>query len=194
MRVKAYLLVCAFFCLFMAPGTLFAQSHDGFFFRFLGGIGDGSFSAKYDGGSPEYESSSATVLGFRFGWSLNRHWILHYNITNLAASELTRAELGNAKYSMRSRGIGLSYYFLAENVYISPELRFSTEAELEVDNSVFRYSGGGFGFTIGKEWRFTSDWGLGLALSYHQDDLDGDNTRGSASTSHLGILFSATYN
>ena len=200
MNIKTRLcaILCALFlALFLVPGALFAR-HDGFFFRFLGGLGDGSFTASHDGGSTEYATSSARIFALSIGWSLNRNWILHYNAEGLSASDIEKLEGGSSGYSISSRAIGASYYFLSQNVYISPELRFSSDAELDIDDEDgdvrLLYSGNGFGFTIGKEWWASANWGLGLAISYHKDSLDGDNNDGSASTSHLGILFSATYN
>ena len=195
MNIKVRL--CVTLCtLFLTPGMLLAQSrtHDGFFLRLQAGFGNGSFTAKYDGGNNEYTASSARIFAYKIGWSQNRNWALHYNFTGLSATDLVKLGGSSSGYSVYSRAIGASYYFLSQNIYLAPEFRLSSAAELNVGNVRYLYSGSGLGLSLGKEWWTSSNWGLGLALSYHQDSLKGDNHDGTASTSHLGILFSATYN
>ncbi len=91
-------------------------------------------------------------------------------------------------YQLYMLTIGLSYRIRPYNFYISADYRLAGRAEINIETDrtlntpgVFledKYtykSGRGFGFTATKEWLFSPDWGLGVALLYSQDTFDGDD-------------------
>ena len=197
-KTKFYVVLCI---LFLAPGALWAQTHDGFFLRFQLGNGSGSLDAEIDDEKYKFETSSAGILNFQIGGSINPNWAIHLNLGNVSAAN-TDTSFRSAEYSVGSTGLGVSYFFLSHNIYISPEYRFDSTAELEIDDKVkYSFSGSGFGFSLGKEWWLSADWGLGVALFYHRDSLKGNkvktlltNSKDGTSADHLGFVLSATYN
>ena len=214
----------AFCALFLMPGLLWAEdkTHDGFFLNMSFGFGlSGSFTDSPPAGGGEdnkFESSSTGILNFKIGGSITPNWALHLNLGGISEGSAGTDLDGTAKYAVSSRAIGATYYFISDNpylsnLYISPEYRFAVNGATEFTSTdglfaeEITYKGSGFGFSIGKEWWLSPNWGLGAALFYHSDSLDGEKRRynksiliikedyeGSASVNHFGIQFSATYN
>ena len=223
MKIKLGVAICA---LFLAPGLLLAEAktHDGFFLNLGYGFGSGSVTSEPKEGEDSEFSGSMRVFYLKIGGSINPNWSIHYNASAIGASADTPESVkqygyDNTTYVVAARGIGATYYFVSDNpylsnLYISPEYRFEAAAVLRSErkqaNRIFTttedntYSGSGFGLTVGKEWWLSPDWGIGLALFYHSDSLDGDKytnsdnvkfeLESSAKVNHFGFLFSATYN
>jgi hypothetical protein len=108
----------------------------------------------------------------------------------------------NTTYRMNAVGLNGTYYVMPANVYLSGSLGFGV-------NSVTRYSGYSRSYTtsrstsdaglaaafmVGKEWKASREWGLGVAGQFmlaSSKDSENANTRyGNAA---FGVLFSATY-
>ena len=213
--------------LFLTPALLLAeeQSHSIFFLNLNYGLGNGSLVEEVEGKTTDF-SGSANIFLLKIGGSLNPNWSIHYNHSTVRARADTPESLrqrggDNVRYGIDARGIGVSYYLVSSNpylsnLYVSPEYRFSVNAirQTEVDLMIVfgipgtstterHYSGSGFGLTVGKEWWVRPNWGLGLALFYHSDRLRGEkyiNVLGveeeynaSARLSHFGFLLSVTY-
>ena len=221
MKTKLGVVLCSFF---LMPALLLAQdqTHDGFFLNLSYGSGSGSATAEGDDGSTDY-SGSGNIFLLKIGGSINPNWSIHYNHGAIGVeadvpADLKEAGVNKITYGVDSQGIGATYYFVSSNpylsnLYISPEYRFGVDAVFQAEIPIIagisgtyeeHYSGSGFGFTVGKEWWVSPNWGLGLALFYHSDSLDGDksvgtlgdesNLDGTAKVSHFGFLFSATFN
>ena len=205
--------------LFLLPGFLHAEieTHDGFFLRFQLGSGNGTFANKAVENGAEEQSGSAALINFQMGWSLNENLILHIGRVSFNGSGTKRDyesieyegfsyEVSSSEYETNFTGLGVSYYFLPLNIYVSPEYYFSGEATtkstLGEDLGLLRYndeykfdSGTGIGLTVGKEWWVSENWGLGLALFYAQAQFKaksrGFNVDGLAFGSGSGITFAA---
>lgn len=94
----------------------------------------------------------------------------------------------NGGYSLYMLVVGISYRVAPYNFYVSPEYRLAGRATISLDterstsnpgiyleNEYDYKSGRGLGLTVGKEWWFSPEWGLGVAMTYYQDTFDGDD-------------------
>ena len=100
--------------------------------------------------------------------------------------------------NLYSSSIGLSYYFMPINIYISAGIcsnigRIEGNV-LETDN-IF---GSGFFCSVGKEWWVSKNWGLGLAIYYYYGKMETDEDifidQYTITDRIFGLAFSATYN
>ncbi len=200
----------------LLPSFAHAQenNHDsGFLLRFHLGGGQGSFTGEDSSGKIEYEGR-AGLFNLQLGGFVAPNWALHGGISVISADDTdieidgNSAGISDASYGVGNLALGFSYYIMPINIYISPELRFRGRAKTEykVSDTDVEYtykSGRGFGLTVGKEWFVSSNWGLGVALSYYKDTLDGHKVKTGGveidsdldgDHSYFGIAFSATYN
>ena len=118
--------------------------------------------------------------------------------------EIDGVELGEAENTSLSFpffGIGLTYYFMPVNLYLTGAVGFSY-AQVEVDGVDRGSSDVGFGLNVdlGKEWWVSDNWGLGIAgRLWFSEVPDEAGVPGVAVTDvdlsfrALAILFSATY-
>ncbi len=178
------------------------------------GTGSGSFSSDlynkttWDGG---YQFSVNAQIGGFLHPSFAVHGGFSF-IRALATDVKTSPEIESlnpeGNYTVKMLSVGISYYILPQNLYISPELRLSGTAKTELTFPKAKgkeqtyQSSRGFAITLGKEWQFQSQLGLGLALAYYQDllaqdqntiDFSNDATDVEAMHYHFSILFSAIY-
>jgi hypothetical protein len=98
--------------------------------------------------------------------------------------------------SLAAFGVGLTYYFMPANVYLSGSFGVGSIAMTEIYSNTSRDDvavlAGEVAF--GKEWWIGEDWGLGaaLAVGYHFVPVDDDeDTRSGLS---YGLRLSATMN
>jgi hypothetical protein len=176
-----------------------ARTHDGFLLRLSAGGGYGATSADTPLGELDI-SGPAGDVNFAIGGAVAPNLILHGTLWGWAVSE-PDVELGGASataedatLSMSAFGVGITYYMMPANFYISPSIG-AAELEIEEDNvSANSDTGIAFDFTLGKEWWVGDNWGLGVAgdVNFHKipdGDLDEDWTGPG-----LGLRFTATMN
>ena len=227
---KKYAVLTAILAVFFLPGILLAkpQTHDGLFIRFQGGVGAaGSFteeSSTAPGNFQEYTPAYSLISSFQIGRALFPNWIIYGGLSRISGTRLNIAnDFGagqtfppnllpsgssprNVSYSISALTIGISLHIQPANFYISPEYRFASRVSIfdEDSREDYIFAGQGYGISLGKEWWVDEEWGLGIALSYHQDSYRGNAVeRGKAASrrlnnpgksDHAGILFSVTYN
>ena len=95
---------------------------------------------------------------------------------------------------MGAFGIGVTYYAMPINLYLSPSIGFGSltldlpNANGETDTGVV------FDFTVGKEWWVSDRWALGVAggLGLHAipDKNSSDDWKGSS----IAVRFTSTFN
>lgn len=179
-----------------------SETHDGFFLRLQGGIGDikteetnildydlemygigGIFSVKV--GSIIYpnliafgEVGGASVSNPEFKWGPEN------------------GETSDAELSMTGIGGGLSYYIMPINIYISMSglLSYTTFKFKKILGE--SEPGLGLHFSIGKEWWVSDDWAIGCALWAHKSSMHENDSEGKHEIDNraYGIVFSATLN
>lgn len=187
------------------------RRHDGFFLRLAIGIGGGGLSGN-DHALPGGDVSvrgGGLATDIQIGGALVENLILHadifqttlFNPTVLQDGEELGSgdEVGDAAgvgqdVRMTGLGIGITYYFMPINLYLSGSVGLG-QAVFEGDHGDTEGSDLGFGanLMIGKEWWVGSDWGIGAALQLVMVGAD-DEVLGGVGGGALNILFSATYN
>jgi hypothetical protein len=180
------------------------HTHDGFFFRAL--LGGGTASTTYTSpNSTEYEfSGSASLSILQIGGAISENLILFFELSSHGMIDPDVEVNGsttssqNMEMSVSSSGIGLSYYIMPANVYLSGSLALGT-SNVETDTSKGSTENGfATNLIIGKEWWVSKNWGIGVAAIYHyskmNDQKDASGEAGDVKNNYYGIAFSATYN
>ncbi|MFL5307720.1 MAG: hypothetical protein ACJ8F1_21050 [Polyangia bacterium] len=177
-----------------SPGNI----HDGFFLRLH--LGGGFTDIKGNG----LEISGGSVsLGVALGGALAENLILFGNFflsvadtPDVKGSGPTFTSSGSA--TLGGFGVGLTYYFMPVNVYLSGALAGMIFEMDNSDGSKLYSSNFGLGFQgmVGKEWWVSPEWGLGVAaeltVASMKDENDSSNITWSGSS--FSLVFSSTFN
>lgn len=201
-RVRSLLVIVAL--ALVVPATAWssgaARRHDQFFLRLSAGFGGASSDAR-DNFGDRWEFSGLTGdVNFAIGGIVGRNLALHGTLWGWSIGDpdleinSDSAEL-NGSLTMSAIGIGVTYYFMPTNLYLSGSLGLG---QLELDVPGVGAADTDMGLvldaTLGKEWWVSANWALGLAgaLGVHSIPEDGfdDNWSGVS----VGLRFSATFN
>lgn len=178
--------------------------HDGFFLRIHYGFGNGLVVEQdYLGSDREFEGL-AGVLRLQVGHEIADNLILFGEYGGFVMQKPDMHWQGetvseaDAEIAIVDLGIGLTYYFMPINIYLSGSLTLSGNSiDLKGEEEE---AGGGLGvyFAVGKEWWISENWGIGVALfayysSTEVENKDLDETY-DVSNRVFGIAFTATYN
>jgi hypothetical protein len=139
-------------------------------------------------------------MGLAVGGALIENLALHADFQSTLLPHPTQRAMGvksdyPADIVFESMGIGLTYYFMPINIYVSGSVGLGVLV-FEHDNGQSKNTRSGLALNglVGKEWWVGSDWGLGLAgqvLFMRVKDYVDD---GHLSALAFNLLFSATYN
>ncbi len=195
----------------LVPGLIYAQApgeneHDGFFFRYQAGFGSGDAEGEF-----AEQSGTAGFSTLQLGGAVTPSFVIHGGFSYALISgdlEFSDGDSTTGDFVMLLPTVGVSFYIMPINIYISPELYFAGSATGSGDDYIApdgtpvivedsdAESGQGFGVRIGKEWWVSPNWGLGIALHYSQVSFDFEDcdSQCGVDTSLFGIAFSATYN
>jgi hypothetical protein len=170
-------------------------THEGFFLRLNLGVGFAGASR------PDYKWSAAGLgMGLSIGGSIVRNLALHVDFNSTLLPSPTQKSDGRKQdfdgdIVMESMGIGLTYYIMPANVFLTGGIGLGrlvfedNDGQSKETNAGVTLSG-----MIGKEWWVGSDWGLGIAgqiLYMHVGDYIDDQHINAVA---VNLLFSATYN
>jgi hypothetical protein len=175
--------------------------HKGFFLRLDAEPGYLSSSATQAG-------TSATIsgwgggIGIGIGGALTEDLILFGHIYDVVASNPSVSSGGssvgtsNTSLGIVGYGVGLCYYVMPANVYLSGTLAIAVLTAESNGNRSNSQAGPGGRLAIGKEWWVSDHWGLGAAaqLSF---GFNKDNANAGAPTWTTwapSLAFSATFN
>jgi hypothetical protein len=175
---------------------------EGFFMRLSAG-GGAAESELESGGNTGKISGEGGDLNFAIGGIVSPNLALHgtlwgWSLTDpdvtLAGPWGSVSGQANADFSLGAVGVGLTYYFMPANFYLSGSVGVGA-LSLDAGGVTFDSDAGGvIDITLGKEWWVGNRWGLGVAagLNYHSIPDGGvdANWKGPG----FGIRFSATYN
>jgi len=196
------------------------HEHDGFYFRYLTGFGHGFLYTDQKANSYKSSQGLLQLMNFQLGYSVSKKVIVFggfelsimpspigvipfespleqlMNSCNLQLfNDCTiKNKTPSLDFFKGSYSLGVSYYFMPENMYVSMEILFSVGRyfKLSVEN------GYGLQASVGKEWWVSKNWGLGLALNVSYDYFSKTFPVGPIITPlhafTFGLSFSATYN
>jgi len=182
------------------------RAHDGGFFLRLSAGGGGANTGADNIPVSQDEIAdfdvSGTVgdLNIAIGAIVSENLALHGTLFGWTMSdpdlEIDGREVGelNADFTMSALGVGITYYLMPINIYLSPSIGFGV---LSIDaGSVEGDSDAGLALDLsaGKEWWVGNSWGLGAALgaTYHSAP-DGDIDENWSGWS-FAVRFTATFN
>lgn len=184
------------------------EQHDGFMLRLTLGFGGGAASLEPQdtsavlstdisgaGGAFSIDIGGAPVDDLNIHLRISTFTMVDPTVTVDAAG--ISDEL-NGSFGSSFFGLGLTYYFMPINLYITAALGVSRlTVDIDSDNEDPRGTDAGFGFNfdVGKEWWVSDNWGLGLAgrfvlVSGTTNDADLETAFGMTA---FALLFSATY-
>ncbi|HXJ20590.1 MAG TPA: hypothetical protein VMT03_10180 [Polyangia bacterium] len=176
--------------------------HDGFFLRMHFGGGWLGVSGINAAGAKTTISGASASLGVAVGFSIDEDLILFSNLFVTAADGpdvRTAGSTGTSKGSagLGGAGIGLSYYIMPANFYVSGALAamvFSLDDAL--GNAIYSTDAGlGVHGMIGKEWLLAPEWGMGFAVEGMFASMrDRNNPNVYWNGSAVSLLFSSTFN
>ena len=179
------------------------SAHTGFYLRLHLGGGYSKVSGEDSTGDRVTISGGAASFGVALGGAIAPNWIIFGNLFGTFISDpnvsLDGQDLGSGSGSADVLGFGggVAYFLEPANVYLSASL---AATKFRIDNSngdkVYESDTGvGFQGIVGKEWRVSAGWGLGIAgeliLASMKDSVDSSLTWTATAFS---VLFSATYN
>jgi hypothetical protein len=181
------------------------RDHDGgFFLRMSAGLGGASSEINNLQGPLVTDlkfSGAAGDWNFAIGGVVSRNLALHgtfwgWTLTDPEVTLNGTVFPGQGSFNMSAFGVGITYYFMPVNIYISPSLGVGV---LSVDGGgASGSSDAGFALdvTLGKEWWIGNKWGMGLsgALGYHSIADGGEDVTEKWSGTSFALRFSVTLN
>lgn len=91
-------------------------------------------------------------------------------------------------------GVGLAYYIMPANMYVSGTLAMSQISIQEDGDEIGETDfGPGVSLMIGREWWVSPSWGLGVAAQLFAGQMDDKDGGPTWTTTAFAIAFSATY-
>ena len=152
-----------------------AHTHDGFFLRLVGGSMAMGIGTSEEGGSSTGIASVGGAFEASVGGIVAENLALHVDFLS-ASGEATWAESPENEVFSRNQdveltavGIGITRYFMPNNVYLSGSLMSTwlrTPTFDDEDNVEMAIGYGGLlSVRAGKEWWVGDDWGLGVTGS-----------------------------
>jgi len=212
------------------------HQHDGFFFSANNGGGYGSLSW---GRFNNKESGTAVLTGagpvidYKIGGALKENLILSFDLimTPVASGDfsgkgmdvnglgITSSPDSASDVFLGGAGLGLTYYFMPANIFLSGTLgvgavalndKYGSGSNYDLNLST-RYSeafGNFIQLKVGKEWWVSTNWGLGISGAYFfftgTEAAEGGaqdphytidySYKGSFSAHQFCLLFNATFN
>jgi len=201
----------------LVPAALFAQEaastapasldpgyhrHDGFYLSMNVGIAGGKTVLSDDDGNELTFSGPGSAIEIRIGNALTPNLIISADLMGRAVAG-PHVEFGGASADADDDftisdgvfGVGLTYYFLPQNIFISGTAGFGQIAEDDGDDKFETDLGFAMSFKVGKEWWVSKNWGLGVSGGYaFVSAEDGDFEGLSLTSNKFFVLFNTTYN
>jgi len=176
--------------------------HDGFYLRLQ--VGGGYLRAKAADVSPDLVVKGGSGnINAEVGFALVNNFILFAKFYGASApnpslqlGDLTiEGQNEDVSQNYGAVGLGLTYYFMPANIYLSgaityTQLSISENGEKVAESDV----GGGLHLGVGKEWWVSKNWGLGIGAELALGRILNESTHDNWNVTHLSLVFSATYN
>ncbi len=178
--------------------------HDGWFFRAQFGAGSGLTTVEAPSGTEIKYEGAAANLRIQFGYAFidNLAVFIDEGYTSMAEPDVSvngnTVNNSDSSVFIRDIGIGVTYYFMPLNLYISASL---LAHYITFEGSIFEgdtKNGPAMHLSVGKEWWVSDDWGIGVAFFVFSGSTtardDSVNIDYDINSTVVGIAFSATYN
>jgi hypothetical protein len=184
-----------------------ARQHEGFFMRFLLGVGQGKVVIEDVEGS-DMEFTGSPIGGrIQIGGSVSENLIVFGEVGGANFSEPTITWKGDEglltgkDMSINDFGVGISYYIMPTNFFLSGSITMSKDRiktkndNDQTETEATTESGLGFYLSAGKEWWVSDKWALGCAVFAQISNATDKSSTGeySVKNSVFGIAFSATF-
>jgi len=183
------------------------RGHHGFYLSM--GIGPVFGKITDDLGSYTMDmSGTGAVFDFKIGGAIKENLILHATLISntMAGPTITTSDNSSIKANDNLNvgeamlGAGITYYVMPQNILLSGTLGFGNFSIMDNSNSANDVStkiGFSMQLKVGKEWKISKKWGLGVAFTYGKTNLT--NTPGGGvveklDSNRFGILFNASLN
>ncbi len=183
------------------PQTSLARSRDhdgGFFLRLSAGIG-GAGTELQDVSPTTKFSGSASDVNFAIGGVVAPNLALHATLFGWAATN-PEIEIGgvsasvNGDLSLSALGVGLTYYVMPANLYLSGSIGAGS-LQLDLPSGSGETGTGVVAdFTLGKEWWVSRSWGLGIAGGLGLHSVPEKNISADWTGASVSLRFTASYN
>jgi hypothetical protein len=191
--------------LFSQTGTS-SHQHEGFFGRLILGTGTGKTVIEDVEGSDMEFKGSPFGARIQLGGSISKNLILfgEFGVISISEPDVTwmneEAALTGTDLSVNDYGLGLSYYLMPSNIFISGSLNISKNT-IEINNTDDEDattgetdSGLGFYLSVGKEWWVGDKWAIGGAIfTQISNTKDSGPDENPISNQYFGIAFTVTY-
>lgn len=182
------------------------QLHKGFFLNLGLGVNFTGISLESNQASDMFLNGTGSIFNLKIGGALKENLLLHATLTGRSYSGgeieidgITNDGSNNMTISENLTAIGLTYYVMPSNVYLSGSIGLGRLSINNADTDYQSTTDRGFGMQleIGKEWWVSKRWGLGAAITYGKTVLTntpGNSLEEKIDTNNFGILFSASLN
>lgn len=191
---RTVIFVC--FILVLLSTDLFAGSreHDGFFLRLS--AGGGASQTSFNDDAMKYTGSSSNT-NFAVGGCIFSNLALHATLFGWMILDPDLEVLGvtipaNESVLLSAVGIGVTYYIMPFNIYLSPSIGIGMLSDESGDAATD--NGLALDVTLGKEWWVGGSWGLGVAGSFGYHSVPERNMDEKWSGYDFSIRFTATLN
>jgi hypothetical protein len=198
-------------CLAAAQDPEGYHQHDGFFLSM--NVGPAFGAIKLDASGTSYQkmefSGTGGIVDLKVGGTIAKTVSLSADFMNRAIAgpdvEVDgRKAAANTKFSASDQliGLGITYYFMPINIFVSGSLGIAKFTLNDQTNDVSASSKNGFGLSLkaGKEWWVGTNWGLGVSAGFATSNADDKGIpdepaySGKLSTNKFFVLFNTTYN
>lgn len=189
------------------------HQHKGFYLSMSGGPSWGNMM-DYERASTPYTinfKGSGDLFDLKIGWAVKENLILHLTgisysmpgptvITTVNNNSTTTKTSSSYNIGEAFDGIGMTYYLMPSNVFLSGSLGLGQFVVSGNENSLGNgKTNAGFSMQLklGKEWWVSKNWGLGVGLAYSKTNLNSTPASGlpeELHSSRFGILFNTTFN
>ena len=175
-----------------------SRDHEaGFFLRLSTGVG-GAKTERAEP-APGIEVSGPTGdLNIALGGTITRNLALHATFFGWRASDPTVNELdtglNDATLALGAVGLGITYYFMPINLYVSPSIGPAYLVTDLTNDSEATGLGLGIDFTVGKEWWVSDRWALGVAGGFGAHVISDDDAPPNWQGASFAVRFTSTFN
>lgn len=205
-KFRAIIVLFLFATPLFSQVNLSARQHESFWGRFILGTGTGTTVIEDVQGSDMEFNGLPIGAHIQIGGSITQNLILFGEAGGITVSEpdLTwqgdETTLKNADLSVNDFGIGICYYLMPSNIFISGSLNISKD-KIESDatddgESTAGETDSGFGFYLsaGKEWWVGDNWSIGGAIfTQISNTKDKGADENPVSNQYFGVAFTVTY-
>jgi hypothetical protein len=191
-----------------------AHRHDGFFLSISPGLAFGSTEADLGGNAGSWDNITfrgpGGILDLKVGGALAENLILSADFIGRNVRGPDMETVGGTSdldddvmLSDGTVGIGLTYYIMPANVFLSGTLgvgRFTLRNTSDDDNDPVNTNPGfSLHAKVGKEWWVSRNWGLGVAAGYgfigaERDENSDADFNGDYTSHKFYVLFNTTFN